>query len=156
MRRRSRAGGEPVKARRRKAVTPKRRNAPKAVRRRSSSTAGEETQVARLARELREALEQQTATSTVLAIISSSPGELDPVFKAILENAARICQAQFGTLNIYDGTAFRSVALYNPPPQFAMRLGEVIRPHPESGLGYVARTKRVAHIDDIRTRQPYL
>ncbi|MGP0083126.1 MAG: GAF domain-containing protein [Steroidobacteraceae bacterium] len=110
----------------------------------------------RLLNELREALEQQTATSAVLGIISSSPGELDPVFKAILENAARICQAQFGTLNIYDGSAFRSVALHNPPPQFAMRLGEVIRPHPESGLAYVARTKQIAHIDDIRTRQPYL
>ena len=110
----------------------------------------------RLLNELREALEQQTATSAVLGIISSSPGELDPVFKAILENAARICQAQFGTLNIYDGTTFRSVALHNPPPEFAMRLGEVIRPHPESGLGYVARTKQIAHIDDIRTRQPYL
>ncbi len=111
---------------------------------------------ARLLSELRESLEQQTATSAVLGIISSSPGELDPVFKAILENAARICQAQFGTLNIYDGSAFRSVALHNPPPQFAMRLGEVIRPHPESGLAYVARTKQIVHIDDIRTRQPYL
>jgi two-component system, NtrC family, sensor kinase len=111
---------------------------------------------ARLLDELRQALEQQTATSAVLGIISRSPGELDPVFKAILENAARICQAQFGTLNIYDGSAFRSVALHNPPPQFAMRLGEVIRPHPESGLGYVARTKQIAHIDDIRTREPYL
>ena len=111
---------------------------------------------ARLLDELRQALEQQTATSAVLGIISRSPGELDPVFKAILENAARICQAQFGTLNIYDGSAFRSVALHSPPPQFAMWLGEVIRPHPESGLGYVARTKQIAHIDDIRTRQPYL
>ena len=111
---------------------------------------------ARLLDELRQALEQQTATSAVLGIISRSPGELDPVFKAILENAARICQAQFGTLNIYDGSAFRSVALHNPPPQYAMRLGAVIRPHPESGLGYVARTKQIAHIDDIRTRQPYL
>ena len=107
-------------------------------------------------RELTESLEQQTATSEVLGAISGSPGELDPVFKAILENAARICQAQFGTLNIYDGSAFRSVALHNPPPQFAMRLGEVIRPHPESGLAYVARTKQTAHINDIRTRQPYL
>ena len=111
---------------------------------------------ARLLNELRQALEQQTATSAVLGIISRSPGELDPVFKAILENAARICQAQFGTLNSYDGSAFRSVALHNPPPQYAMRLGAVIRPHPESGLGYVARTKQIAHIDDIRTRQPYL
>ena len=107
-------------------------------------------------RELTESLEQQTATLEVLGAISGSPGELDPVFKAILENAARICQAQFGTLNIYDGSAFHNVAQHNPPPQFAMRLGQVIRPHPESGLGYVARTKQTAHIDDIRTRQPYL
>ena len=74
--------------------------------------------------ELTESLEQQTATSEVLSAISSSPGELDPVFKAILENAARICQAQFGTLNIYDGSVFRTVAQHNPPPQFAMRLGQ--------------------------------
>ena len=107
-------------------------------------------------RELTESLEQQTATSEVLGAISGSPGELDPVFKAILENAARICQAQFGTLNIYDGSAFHTVAQHNPPPQFAMRLGQVIHPHPESGLAYVARTKQTAHIDDIRTRQPYL
>ena len=106
--------------------------------------------------ELSESLEQQTATSEVLSAISGSPGELDPVFKAILENAARICQAQFGTLNIYDGSAFHTVAQHNPPPQFAMRLGQVIRPHPESGLAYVARTKQTAHIDDVRTRQPYL
>ncbi len=156
MKRRSTAGGKPVKTRRRKTVTLKRRSAPKAVRRRGRSVANLQEQLDLRTRELNEALEQQTATSAVLGIISSSPGELEPVFKAILENAARICQAQFGTLNIYDGSAFRSVALYNPPPQFAMRLGEVIRPHPESGLGYVARTKQIAHIDDIRTRQPYL
>ena len=107
-------------------------------------------------RELTESLEQQTATLEVLGAISGSPGELDPVFKAILENAARICQAQFGTLNIYDGSAFHNVAQHNAPPQFAMRLGQVIRPHPESGLAYVARTRQTAHIDDIRTRQPYL
>ena len=110
----------------------------------------------RLLNELRESLEQQTATSEVLQVISSSPGELEPVFKAVLENAARICQAQFGALNTYDGTAFRNAALYNPPPQFALRLGEVIHPHSESGLGYVARTQQIAHIEDIRTRQPYL
>jgi GAF domain-containing protein len=106
--------------------------------------------------DLTEALEHQTATSVVLNVISSSPGELDPVFNTILYNAARICQAQFGTLNLYDGSAFRTVALHNPPPQFAMRLGESWRPHPESGLAYVAQCGQVAHIDDIRTRPPYL
>ena len=107
-------------------------------------------------RELSELLEQQTATSEVLRVISGSPGELEPVFNAMLENAARICEAQFGLLNLYDGSAFRNVALHNTPPQFARRLGEIIHPHPESGLAQVARTRQIVHIDDIRTRQPYL
>jgi GAF domain-containing protein len=110
----------------------------------------------RLLNELRESLQQQTATANVLKVISSSPGDLEPVFQAILENATQICQAQFGTLNLYDGSAFRTVALHNPPPQFASRLGAVMRPHPASGLAHVARTMQIAHIDDIRTRQPYL
>ena len=109
----------------------------------------------RLLSELRQSLEQQTATAEVLSVISSSPGELKPVFKAMLENATRICQAQFGMLNLYDGSTFRNVALQNPPPQFARRLGEIIRPHPESGLARVARTRQIAHIDDLRTSQPY-
>jgi len=106
--------------------------------------------------DLSESLEQQTATADVLSVISSSPGELEPVFQTMLENATRICQAQFGLLNLYDGSTFRNVALHNPPPQFARRLGEIIRPHPESGLARVARTRQIAHIDDIRTGQPYL
>src|SRR5262249_17524570 len=65
-------------------------------------------------------------------------------------------QAQFGTLNLYDGSSFRTVALHNPPSKFARRLGESWQPHPESGLAYVAQSKQIAHIDDIRTRQPYL
>jgi signal transduction histidine kinase len=59
-------------------------------------------------------------------------------------------------LNLYDGNAFRNVALHNPPPQFARRLGEIIHPHPASGLAQVARTKQIAHIDDLRAGQPYL
>ena len=116
----------------------------------------DKTDVALLRRERDEALEQQAATAEVLQVISASPGELEPVFGAILKNATRLCHARFGTLNLYDGEAYLSVALHNPPPQFVTRKGEVIRPHPESGLAYVARTKKVAHIDDIRTRRPYL
>ena len=130
------------------------RRRPRARRKPSAADANEK--IALLEHRLNEALEQQTATSAVLQVISSSPGELEPVFQAILENATQICQAGFGTLNLYDGEAFRNVALHNPPSQFAARRGQVIRPHPESGLGYVARTKQIAHIDDIRTRQPYL
>jgi hypothetical protein len=99
MKRRSRAGGEQIKGRRRKMPEPKRHNAPKATPRSNASHSEKETEVVRLARELNEALERQTATSEVLNVISSLSGELDPVFNAILQNAARICQARFGTLN---------------------------------------------------------
>ena len=111
---------------------------------------------ARLLNELRELLQQQTATADVLKVISSSPGNLEPVFQAILASATQICQAGFGTLNLYEDGAYRSVALHNPPPQFKTRLGEIIHPHPDSGLAHVARTKQIAHIEDIRTQKPYL
>jgi signal transduction histidine kinase len=107
--------------------------------------------------ELSESLEQQTATSEVLQVISSTPGELEPVFKSMLENATRICGANFGTMNLYDGNSFRNVALYNVPPAYAAsQTHMLIQPHPQSGLGTVARTHQVVHIEDIRTQPPYL
>ena len=107
--------------------------------------------------ELQESLEQQTATSEVLQVISSSPGELEPVFRAVLENAVRICGAKFGTLSLYDGDTFRNVALHNVPPGYAdLRLREPFRPHPKSGLAHVAATKQIAHISDLRAEPPYL
>src|SRR5262249_33590576 len=71
--------------------------------------------------DLSEALEQQTATSKVLRVISSSPGELEPVFQAMLENAVRICEANFGNLFVYEGDTFRIVALQSAPPAWAER-----------------------------------
>src|SRR5262249_22053205 len=103
MRRRSRAGGEPAKTQRRKTASRKSRITPKAVRPRSSSAAREETEVARLIRELNEAREQQTASSEVLQIVSNSPGDLEPVFAAMLEKAVRICDAKFGNIYRWDG-----------------------------------------------------
>jgi len=112
---------------------------------------------ARLLNELRESLQQQTATSEVLQVISSSPGELEPVFETLLANAVRLCDARFGTLNLYDGEVYRNVALHNVPPAYAeTRRGTVIRPDPRSSLGRVAKTREVAHTEDLRATEPYV
>ena len=106
--------------------------------------------------DLSESLQQQTATSEVLQVISSTPGDLDPVFQKMLENATRVCGANFGTLNLYDGEKFNTVAVYNVPPALSFaRVNAVIRPHPESGLGSVARTRRISHQNDIRESGAY-
>src|SRR5260221_12497782 len=113
---------------------------------------------ATLRRELAEALERQTATSEVLQIISRTPGELQPVFQSMLENATRVCGAKFGIMNLYEGDGvFATAALYNVPPAFAASREHVqIRPYPESGLGTVARTNQVVHIRDVRAGPAYL
>jgi GAF domain-containing protein len=105
----------------------------------------------RLLNELRESLQQQTATSEVLQVISGSPGELEPVFQAILANATRLCAAKFGVLWLIEGDAFRAVALHNAPPAFAeeRRRQPVVRPGPGQQLARLARTKDVVHIPDI-------
>ncbi len=115
-----------------------------------------ETNAGKLTRELAEAREREAATSEVLQVISDSPAELGPVFETILANATRLCDAKFGTLNLYDGHAFRIAAVHNVPPAFGeARLHGLIRPHPGGGHAELVRTKRVVHIEDIRARQPY-
>ena len=95
-----------------------------------------EEKLARAQRERDEALEQQTATSQVLQVISSSPGELEPVFEAMLANAVRICDAKFGVLLLCESVGFRTVALHNAPPAFAeeRRRNPLIHPAPGTGL----------------------
>ena len=107
----------------------------------------------RLFNELRESLEQQAATTEVLRVISSSPGELEAVFQAMLENATRICEAKFGMLFLSEGDAFRAVAQYGAPPAWAeMRRREpVVRPSGKNPLARVAAKKQLEHITDIRT-----
>ena len=108
-------------------------------------------------RDLTEALEQQTATSEVLKVISSSPGELEPVFNAMLENATRICHAEFGTLYLRETDAFRAVAIHNAPPAYVQaRKRALVRPPPDSALGQVVTTHQVAQIDDITKTKSYV
>jgi GAF domain-containing protein len=110
----------------------------------------------RLLNELRESLAQQTATSEVLQVVSSSPGELEPVFNAMLEHAVRICDAGFGALWLYDGKAFRAGALYHVPPEFTefWKRGPH-PPSPESTLARVVRTKQTIQIADLKDEPGY-
>src|SRR5262249_24973634 len=97
--------------------------------------------------ELRESLEQQTATSEVLGVISSSPGELEPVFQAMLANATRICDAKSGILFEFVEGAFRALSSLGVPPAFE----EYCRQQRDwGGLGQIVRTKQPAHIIDVR------
>src|SRR5580700_3004492 len=159
MRRRTRAGGYPIKARRRKTGTQKRSNAPKAALSRSSPTAVKETEVARLTRELQEALAQQTATSDVLRVISSSPSDLQPVFETMLANAAKLCAAAYGTMWVSEGDGFRAAAIYGDLPAAFRELrqsGTVFRPRPGVPLARVVATRQPVQIDDFRLDQSYI
>jgi two-component system NtrC family sensor kinase len=109
-------------------------------------------------RELSDALEQQTATSEVLRVISSSPGDLEPVFQAMLANATRLCGAKFGTLFLSEGDKYRVVALHGAPPAYAeaRRREPVLVPSPGTALGRVASTKQAVQIADIREEPAYI
>src|SRR6195256_6315192 len=116
-----------------------------------------ENKVEQRTAELSESLEQQTATSEVLQVISSSPGELEPVFQKMLENATRVCGANFGVMNLWDGNSLKLAADYNVPHAFtASRRQGPINPHPQSGLATVIKTHQVVHIDDVRNSPAYL
>jgi GAF domain-containing protein/anti-sigma regulatory factor (Ser/Thr protein kinase) len=107
-------------------------------------------------RELSEALEQQTASSQVLGVISSSPGEVESVFETILANTTRICEAQFGTLARYDGQLFRVEAMRNVPPAFADHLRrEGIRPDPRNAAGRMVLTRQPVHVSDVTAEPVY-
>jgi class 3 adenylate cyclase len=153
MRRRSKAGGEPAKSRRLKASAPKRRNVPMAT---GSLATRQETKVAQLARERDEGSEQLSAASEIFKVISSSPGDLKPVFDAILKNATRICAASFGTLWLAEGDGLRAVAVYNAPPGFAeVRRGTLARPNPKTAVGRVLTSKQPVQVVDAAADAAY-
>jgi hypothetical protein len=105
--------------------------------------------------DLSEALEQQTATAEVLSVISSSPGELEPVFDAMLRNATRICEAGFGVLALFDGRDLRHAASHNLPRFFV----EEMRPQmivPRDAIVWrVVETKQVVHFPDVAAVEAY-
>src|SRR5262249_25573932 len=110
-------------------------------------------------RELTEALDQQTATSEVLGVISSSPGELDPVFEAMLENATRICEAKFGNLFLRIDEGFRAVAAHGLPIYADWIKREslfVLKEHSRGPLAQLAETKEIVHVTDLTQHRAYV
>jgi GAF domain-containing protein len=152
MRRRSRTGGKPIKTRRRKAATLQRPGAPKVSGRRKPSITNANTKNALLEREREELLEQQKATAEVLRIISASPGDLKPVFDAMLANAVRLCEAKFGILTLREGDdSFRVVAMHNAPSAYVefRRRDPFLKLAPNTALLRALTTKRAAQIADV-------
>ena len=152
MRRRATAGRKPAKTRHRKRM-----------RKRSSVTANQSNlslrqRLKRHARELEEARDERAAIADVLRIISSSPGELDAVFQAILTNAVRICEANFGDLYLREADGFRMAASHNAPPAYveARTREPVLRPPPDTPLGRIAATKQLVQIADIKSIPSYI
>jgi GAF domain-containing protein len=107
-------------------------------------------------RELDESLRQQAATSEVLEAVSSSPGDLGPVFEIILKNATRLCDAKFGNLWLYNRSAFRVVAMHGAPSAYTETLRNGPAPGPETGVGRLARTMQPVQIADIAASEGYV
>src|SRR6516164_5212458 len=146
-----------MKTRRKKTARPNRGRQATGARARRSSAANLKEQLDQRTRERDEALEREKATAEVLRVISSSPGDMEPVFQAMLENATRICGAKFGTLYLYDGDAFHATAFHNAPPAFIeARRRAPLRPRPNITLGRAAATKQVVHIVDVTKREAYI
>src|SRR5260370_10063056 len=151
----NRSSGQKTKQRR--GAKPRRAAATRAPR------LSDKRKIALLARELREALEQEkatsrelsvlreqeTATAEVLRVMSSAPGSLEPVFRTILQNAVRICGARFGNLFLCDSDGFRAVAMHNAPPSEAEARGGILHPSPSSSLWRAAQTKQPAQTTDL-------
>jgi GAF domain-containing protein len=107
--------------------------------------------------DLTESLQQQTATSEVLQVISSSPGNLAPVFDKMLENATQVCGAEFGSMVLVEDGSVRQVALYNVPTALAAaRTNKVFRPHPQGTMAAAIRTRQAVQVADVRTTAAYL
>jgi GAF domain-containing protein len=157
MKRRSEASGKAARPRRSKSSKSKGRAPTNATSNRTSG-GGAETEVVQLRRELHDALEQQTATSEVLQVISSSSGNLEPVFAAMLEKAVRICDAKFGNVQRWDGEALHLLAMFNAPPAFteARKRLPSYHPNPKTLVGRMIATKTVIQVADLAADESYI
>jgi two-component system, NtrC family, sensor kinase len=143
------ADSDAMKNRRHTTTKPKRPSAPKASGRRKPSVTNAIAKNELLERERDEALEQQRATSEVLKVISSSPGELEPVFKVVLESASRICEAEFGMLMLYQGDgSFDTRVMVGAPPALVDVLYRSFTPPLGNPLDRMLRTKKPVHVVD--------
>jgi GAF domain-containing protein len=157
MKRRSKVRATAAKAQRPKSARLKRQSVPDDATRLASYAAREENEVARLNRELSEAREEQSAASEILEVISSSTGDLQPVFAMMLENAVRICDATFGNIYRFDGDALHLVATHNTPPAYAEeRRRAPYRPYPQSPIGRMVTDKTLAHVSDLTAEEVYI
>src|SRR5262249_31825015 len=112
----------------------------------------------RLLNELRESLQQQTATADVLKVISASPGELDPVFREMLENATRICDASYGAMGLREGDAFRNAAFHGAlPAAFTEQWRSGMMPRLDSNIlmARAAQSRKPLQVADLRDDQAY-
>ena len=161
MRRRSRAGGEPVKTRRRKTVTLKRRNATKSVHGRSSSVAVFQEQLDRRTHELSEALEQQKATAEILRVIRTSPADVQPVFETIVRNAVSLCGSVYAHVFRFDGELLHLVASHNVAPSPWRHYADYLkakypmRPNSSQVSGRVLLKKSVVRLENALADPDY-
>ena len=151
------ADSDAMKDRRRTTTKTKRASGPKVSGRRKPSSTNADTKIALLKRERDEALEQQKATAEVLRVVSASPGDLKPAFAVILENATRLCQANFGVLFLSEGDAYRAVAMHNAPSAYveARRREPLVSMTGTTVIAEVARTKRTVQTADMAKNPAY-
>src|SRR5262245_47309783 len=159
MKRRATAGGSGGKARRRSTKSRDTSHRPPSSADLQKQPEEQASELAEARRQLAEALEQQTATSEVLKVISSSPGELEPVFKAMLENATKLCGASYGTMWLTEGEGFRAAARHGTLPVVSTEggwTGTYFQPRSDIPLARCARTRTAVHVTDMREEQSYL
>ena len=151
------ADSDAMKNRRRTTTKAKRPSAPKVSGRRKPSSTNADTKIALIERERDEALEREKATAEVLRVISSSPGDLKPAFAVILENATRLCQANFGVLFLCEGDAYRAVAMHNAPSAYvdARQREPLVSMTGTTVIAEVARTKRTIQTADMAKDPAY-